>query len=369
MPAYARCEIVDESVVGIYHCTSRCVRRAFLCGDDPASGRNFEHRKAWLRQRLEALAGAFAIDILGFAVLSNHLHLLLRNRPDVAGQMSDEEVASRWQRIFSRALEADAPAEPDERKLAMLLADAEGVAERRRRLSSISWFMRALCEPIARLANREDGATGRFWEGPFKCQAVLDEAAVLASSIYVDLNPIRAGIAETPETSQYTGAFERIAATQEAAQRGSEPPEPGSAMRPERPPAPRRDDWLSPIADDDARRVEDRRAQASRAGAPRQSSRRASDRGFLPLSLDDYLALLDWTGRQLRSDKRGSIPAELRPILERLSINADGWLENMLDFGRRFRRVIGRAASISDFARQRGRRWFQGQAASRLAFT
>ena len=357
MPAYARCEIVDESVVGIYHCTSRCVRRAFLCGDDPASGRNFEHRKAWLRERLEALAGVFAIDILGFAVLSNHLHLLLRNRPDVAGQMSDEEVASRWQRIFFRSAEADARAEPDERKLAMLLADGEGVAERRRRLSSISWFMRALCEPIARLANREDGAAGRFWEGRFKCQAVLDEAAVLASSIYVDLNPIRAGIAETPETSQYTGAFERIAATRQAAKRGS-----ASS-------APRRDDWLSPIADDDARQVEDRQAGASQAGASLHSSRRASDRGFLPLSLDDYLALLDWTGRQLRADKRGSIPAELRPILERLSINADGWAENMLDFGRQFRRVIGRAASISDFARQRGRRWFQGQAASRLAFS
>ncbi|HUY88086.1 MAG TPA: hypothetical protein VMV10_05100 [Pirellulales bacterium] len=357
MPAYARREIVDESQVGVYHCTSRCVRRAFLCGQDPLSGRNFDHRKQWLRQRLETLAGAFAIDVLGFAVMSNHLHVILRNRPDVAGGFSDEEVARRWRSVFFRPAEADAaPAEADERERALLLADGEAVAERRRRLASISWFMRALCEPIARRANREDQATGRFWEGRFKCQAILDDAGLLASSIYVDLNPIRSGIADTPETSQFTGAFERIAAKQEAA-RQSASPEPPPDKRPRT--SPQRDDWLSPIPDDDARP----------AGAPPNSSRRASDRGFLPLALDDYLALLDWTGRQLRADKRGSIPAELRPILERLSINADAWAENMLDFGRRFHRVIGRAASISARARQQGRRWFQGQAASRLAFT
>ena len=364
MPACARREIVDEFAVGAYHCTSRCVRRAFLCGEDLLSGRSFEHRKQWVRQRLEALAGAFAIDVLGFAVMSNHLHVILRNRPDVAREFNDEEVARRWRRVFSQNPEADA-AETNELAVRMLLAEA--VAERRRRLASISWFMRALCEPIARRANREDQATGRFWEGRFKCQAVLDEAALLALSIYVDLNPIRAGVAHTPETSQYTGAFERIAGRREAAQYDS------SSAAPEAT-APRRDDWLSPIADDDAREAAagTRSALASSAlpsSAQPSSARRASDRGFLPMSLDDYLALLDWTGRQLRAGKRGAIPAGLRPILERLSINVDGWLESMHDFGRRFRRVIGRAANMSEFARLRGRRWFQGQSAGRLAFS
>jgi hypothetical protein len=99
------------------------------------------------------------------------------------------------------------------------------------------------------------------------------------------------------------------------------------------------------------------------------SPRRASDRGFLLLGLDEYLALLDWTGRQDRADKRGAIPQDLRPILERLSINAEGWVESILDFGRRFHRVIGRAASIAARAQKNGRHWYQGQAASRLAFT
>ena len=80
MPAYARRQIVDESVVGVYHCMARCGRRAFLCGVDRYSGKNFDHRKVWVRQRLEELAGIVAVDILGFAVLSNHLHLLLRIR-------------------------------------------------------------------------------------------------------------------------------------------------------------------------------------------------------------------------------------------------------------------------------------------------
>ena len=84
MPAYARKEIVDDSVVGVYHCVSRCVRRAFLCGIDAYSGRNFDHRNGWIRDHLEELAAIFAVDVLGFSVMSNHIHLLLRTRPDVA---------------------------------------------------------------------------------------------------------------------------------------------------------------------------------------------------------------------------------------------------------------------------------------------
>ncbi len=333
MPAYARREIVDNTEVGIYHCVSRCVRRAFLCGDDALTGRSFDHRKDWIRDRLEELAGGFAIDVLGFAVMSNHLHVLLRIRPDLSRQFSDEEVAQRWLRIFRKRRDpAEAPNEPDARALAMLLADSEAVGVRRGRLADLSWFMRALCEPIARRANCEDGVTGRFWEGRFKSQAVLDESAALACSIYVDLNPIRAGIADTPESSEYTAAYERIAARQEGTAESNAQAESRRVVAPRR-----RDDWLSPIPDDDV----------CPASQRPHSPQRASNRGFLPLGLDEYLALLDWTGRQLRADKRGAIPVALQPILERLSINAEGWVDSMLDFGRRFHRVIGRAASIA----------------------
>ena len=242
MPAHARRRIVDELSVGAYHSLNRCVRRAFLCGQDAATGRNFDHRKVWIRQRLETLAGLFAIDILGFAVMANHLHLVLRNRPDVAAGWSDEEVSRRWCALFPRQYPAaDHAAGATALNAAgagamnaagaglamqtlreqMLLADPDRLAECRRRLSSLSWLMRCLCEPIARAGNREDRVTGRFWEGRFKCQALLDEAAVLACSLYVDLNPIRAGLADTPETSFFTSACERIADRQAGADAAS----------------------------------------------------------------------------------------------------------------------------------------------------
>ena len=70
--------------------------------------------------------------------------------------------------------------------------------------------MGRLSQKIAVKANHEDKCTGRFWEGRYKSQALLDEASILACAMYVDLNPIRAAIAQTPETSDYTGAKDRL---------------------------------------------------------------------------------------------------------------------------------------------------------------
>ena len=100
MPTYARGQIVVEDQVGVYHCIARCVRRAFLCGVDPYTGQDFSHRKEWILDRMRELAGLFAIEVCGYSVMSNHLYLVLRNRPDIAGQWSDDEIALRWRRIF-----------------------------------------------------------------------------------------------------------------------------------------------------------------------------------------------------------------------------------------------------------------------------
>jgi hypothetical protein len=143
--------------------------------------------------------------------MSNHLHLVLRNRPNIAEQWSADEIALRWCRIFPPRHDATGEnVEPNEHDRAMLTANSERLAELRERLANLSWFMRCLCEKIARTANHEDGSSGRFWAGRFKSVALLDEAAILACSVYVDLNPIRAGLATTPEGSVYTSGRDRI---------------------------------------------------------------------------------------------------------------------------------------------------------------
>lgn len=170
MPRQARGESVNPNEVQVLHLVNRCVRRAFLCGDDPVSGKSFEHRRQWIRDRLEFLASVFAIDCLTYAILSNHLHLILRSRADVAAEWSDKEVARRWLRLFPIRRESDgSPAEPEDRELSTITADKKRLAEIRQRLSDVSWWMRCTSENIARRSNREDQVTGRFWKGPSHC--------------------------------------------------------------------------------------------------------------------------------------------------------------------------------------------------------
>jgi hypothetical protein len=163
----------------------------------------------------------------------------------------------------------------------------------------------------------------------------------------VDLNPVRAAMAETPETSSYTGAKDRAddLQTQKGAKRKR------SLHEIERNRPGRKSGWLSPV---EAR-------QSSDAVGPDVcgSGRRASRKGFLPISLSDYLELLDWTGRPVRGDKRGGIPEHLSPILSRIGLDGAQWCELVRQFGRTFKRVAGTGEHLSEEARRRGLRWLQ----------
>jgi len=200
---YPRSALVDPTADGVYHCVSRCVRRAYLCGEDVVTQRSFDHRRQWIQDRLGLLAECFAISVYAFAVMSNHLHAVLRVEPDRCKHWSDEEVLLRWARAM-RHQESNAPAIPP------APVSSERIAQLRLRLSDLSWFMRCLNEPIARRANAEDAVTGRFWEGRFRCQLLLDERAVLAAMAYVDLNPLRAGMTDTLEGSDHTSIQQRL---------------------------------------------------------------------------------------------------------------------------------------------------------------
>jgi hypothetical protein len=395
MPAYPRHEIVAAGEVGIYHCIARCVRRAFLCGDDPLTGKNHDHRKEWIRAQLQKLASFFAVEVCGYAVMSNHMHVVLRVRPDLAREWTNDEVALRWRLLYPPRDEATGhQVEPEQHDLNMITSDPERVAELRGRLASLSWFMRCLNEPIARASNHEDNCSGRFWEGRFRSVGLLDDAAVLACSVYVDLNPIRAGVAGTPEESEFTSAFDRIRSLQTSASDSArddtssseEPALPDPLVHVSHHEQERPDAWLcemtidegaseSAVATQAGEQVEVRVGADDEGEAEPDSCRsrpklaaRASNRGYLPIELEKYLSLLDWTGRELRAGSRATIPGRLSPILDRLGLSGESWLETVRHFGRWFKRAAGGRESLADAAMRCGRRWFQGQRAAKIAF-
>jgi REP element-mobilizing transposase RayT len=193
-----------------YHVVSRCVRRAFLCGEDIHSGQSYEHRRQWVVDKLGQLSRLFAIGICAYAVMSNHYHLVLKVEPDTAANWSEREVAERWAALFQwpllvrRWYQGESLIEPEIAVVKQL------IGQWRERLYSISWFVRLLNETLARQANLEDGCKGHFWEGRFKSQALLTESALLACMTYVDLNPVRAALADRPEQSDYTSIKQRL---------------------------------------------------------------------------------------------------------------------------------------------------------------
>jgi len=278
---------------------------------------------------------------------------------------SDDEVARRWLRLFPRRRTKDGePEEPTPEEIQGITGTAERLVELRRRLSDMSWWMRCVAENIARRANREDSCSGRFWEGRFKAQLLLDEASLLACAAYVDLNPVRAAMANTPEESEYTGAKDRIDDLRERGVRswkggGQASRQTGSTHGWERSRRRKRSGWMSPL---------EINSKSDPVGADASScGRRASLKGFLSMSLRKYLELLDWTGRQLRSGKRGAIPSELSPILERLGLDASGWCDLVQKFGKLFKRAAGSSEHLCAEAARRGQGYMHAPGASLLS--
>lgn len=206
---YPRAHLVSPQG-GIYHVQCRCVRRAYLCGFDRLTGYNFDHRKRWLETRLLFLSDIFAIDLFCYAVMSNHYHLVISIVPSRVSRWSDPEVAKKWLQLFPKQGGKRKNNESDAELEQQLLSDPIQLATVREKLSSLSWFMRCLNEPLARMANAEDECTGRFWEGRFKSQQILDENALLACMVYVDLNPVRAGTATKLEAADCTSMSHRL---------------------------------------------------------------------------------------------------------------------------------------------------------------
>ena len=202
MARLCRAEVFGADEVACVHVMARVVRRCFLLGTDSISGKNYDHRKLWIEDRLRLLAAHFGIDLIAFAIMSNHFHLVLRSRPDVVATWDDTEVARRWLMLCpTRKRPNGAACEPNEFELNSIRNDPAKLREVRKRLSDIAWWMRLLCQYIGIRANREDNEVGKFWQARYKAVRILDEETLLACAAYVDLNPIRAALAETLEAS------------------------------------------------------------------------------------------------------------------------------------------------------------------------
>ena len=208
-PRYAQISNGETSYV---HVVSRTVRRSFLCGKDKYSGKNFNHRRQWLEDEMLRLAGVFALEICAYAVLSNHYHIVLHINLAKSREWSHDEVIERWHQLFKGSVQSQQYIAGETLPKAQKDLLKKQEKEWRSRLTNISWFMRILNEKIARKANREDDCTGRFWEGRFKSQALLDEKALMACMVSVDLNPVRANMAKTPERSEHTSIKRRCEA-------------------------------------------------------------------------------------------------------------------------------------------------------------
>jgi REP element-mobilizing transposase RayT len=294
---YARAHLVDADNGGFYHCISRCVRRGWLCGEDIVSGHSYEHRRAWIEARILLLAEIFAIEVFGYAVMSNHYHLVVEVEPRRVAAWSDEDVVQRWLQLSPTH-----NAETDDMRASTLLLDVKRVVRIRERLSSLSWFMRYLNEPIARQANREDGCTGRFWEGRFKSIALLDDAAIVACMAYVDMNPIRAKIAKRVEDATHTSVQRRIIQA---------------------------DEKSSGLGD------------LSRVG----------------VSLCDYVEMLRWTISVNNGDV--STPSKQSvQTLAQLNQSADGWL-GQVKVNRFKYRAYGSARLLKQYAQTLGQQWIK----------
>lgn len=315
--------MVDSESAGFYHCISRCVRRAYLCGDDPISGRNCNHRKIWLEKRMLELANIFAVSLYAYAIMDNHYHLVLRIDPKVPLNWSDEQVAERWLQAYPGRL--DKPENKKQRvlKKQAILANKAKLVKYRKRLGQLSWFMSRLNEPLAKQSNLEDCVKGRFWESRYQSIPLLDETAVLACMAYVDLNPIRAGITQELEKAFYTSIKNRIEKLQSTAIKTNEP--------------------LTPV-------------------------NQSKDESLYSFNLNDYFALVEWTGRAIVHPDKASVPPHIISIFQRLNLQQGNWLIQIQRLCKGNPTMMGSVDKLRGRAKTMKKNWVKGISQAKLLY-
>jgi putative transposase len=319
----ARRKLINEQATPYYSITTNCVRRTFLTGFDKSTGKNYEHRRQWIEDKMFTLVDIFAIDICSYTIMSNHYHLVLHIDKKTAVSWTFKQIFERWQQLHSLDALAVRYMAGEHFDDVLQLELARIAADYRERLMSISWFMRELNLDIAKRANKEDKCKGKFWEARFHSQALLDEAALLACMAYVDLNPVRAKMCRTPEESDYTSIQTRI----------------------------------RQILHNECK---DKKLMPFKTSAN-------SEGNVLMFDEKDYLELVDWTGRIIREDKRGAIAADMPGILTRLGMEQKEWFIRARYFQIRFKSVAGAWDLMQQAAKVFKQHWFQGKPSKDIA--
>jgi len=336
----ARKSIININDTPYYHVMGRCVRRAFLCGVDNFSGKDFSHRKQWIVDKLAELSDVFMIDVCAYAVMSNHYHLVLKINHEQAQNLSENEVIKRWILLFKGNVLIAKYLKGECKTTAELDKVGETVDLWRERLSDISWFMRCLNETVAHMANKEDKCTGRFWEGRFKSQALLNEQALLSCMAYVDLNPIRAGLADSVDASEFTSIEKRITSLQL---------EVSSDQLAEK-------DKKIEITDNSKEEIKPVKL-ADFVGS--------KDKDGIAYLLMDYLELVDWTGRVIRDDKKGFISDSEPKILDNLGFSAEIWFKSVNQYSNHFYSHIGTGEQLKAVCENSDVNWLAGSKSCR----
>ncbi|MED5529260.1 MAG: transposase [Pseudomonadota bacterium] len=355
----ARYQQISLKDTPYYHCISHCVRRAFLCGDDPVSGKNLDHRKRWIVTRIRQLAAQFSVEVCAYAIMSNHYHLVLHVDNDQANAWSDEEVIKRWTALFPRngllikTLQKNQKARVAKKQL------RQYISLWRERLMDISWFMRCLNETVARQANLEDNCKGRFWEGRFKSQALLDEKSLLTCMAYVDLNPIRTGVSVSLDSSDFTSIQERLISHAKKVKNRSY----------------RQQRLLNRRS---ARHLTGRQTSVKKYGSALQGF----SRSILPLTQQNYLELLETTSKVLGlTPKKRARAIHLlenkQSALKNIGISSEAWLDSVTTFNKHYSIAAGTEDSLVLFHNSRieagasfkhPNKWIRGVHAARLLY-
>ncbi len=238
---------------------------------------------------------------------------------------TDEEVAERWLMAYPGRLGLPENTKLREMKKQAIMAAVDKLKSYRKRLGSLSWFMSRLNEPIAKQSNAEDYCTGKFWEGRYSAQALLDETAVFSCMAYVDLNPVRAKITEKLEDSKNTSIKKRLENIQKSQGKSQ----------------------LNKNIEAISGQIKQQR---------------------IFMLLKDYIQLVEWTGKSIAHPNKASIPEHITPILQRLNLQQGHWLKQIENYSSNYCHVVGSVEKIREKAAKLKRRCFHGIAAAKLLY-